>query len=144
MKLSFCRVKIRTVLTWLWYWLPPLFMMAVIFYFSAQQSLPQAPGPWLDAFLKKLTHIAEYTLLFLLLVRAWRRSRVVEGALLAALLTTAAYAISDEFHQSFVPGRHANWYDVLIDVTVPLLLCLVWRGRLRRRLVGAKDPYLTK
>jgi VanZ family protein len=25
------------------------------------------------------------------------------------------YAITDEFHQSFMPGRTALWFDVLID-----------------------------
>ena len=30
-----------------------------------------------------------------------------------ALLFAILYAISDEFHQSFVPGRHPSWVDVL-------------------------------
>lgn len=135
--------RLRTLLSWLWYWLPPLVVMAFVFYISSRSSLPQAQGEWLDALIKKLSHIAEYTLLFLLLVRAWRWTLAtcwgrhsMEEALWAALLTTAAYGISDEVHQSFVPRRRASWYDVVIDVAVPLLLCLLWYARqrsLRRR-----------
>jgi VanZ family protein len=134
----------KKLATWLWHWLPPLMVMAVIFYFSSRTSLPQAAGEWIDALLKKLSHVAEYTLLFLLLVRAWNwtldssegQGRNMGSALWAALVTTALYGISDEVHQAFVPRRHAKLSDVLIDVLVPLLLCLLWywwRGRLRAR-----------
>jgi VanZ family protein len=151
----------KKLVTWLWYWLPPLILMAMIFYVSSQSSLPQAQGEWVDALIKKISHIAEYTLLFLLLVRAWRwtldmrgagRTRPaenagwstysVERALWAALLTTAVYGISDEVHQGFVPRRHSNWYDVVIDVAVPLLLCLLWYGR--RGLLRPRDPDLAE
>jgi VanZ family protein len=141
--------KIQKLATWLWYWLPPLILMAVIFCVSSQSSLPQAKGEWLDALIKKIAHIAEYTLLFLLLVRAWRRGLAsswmghsTERALWAALLSTAAYGISDEVHQAFVPRRHANWYDVVVDVAVPLLLCLLWYGR--RGLLRPRHPDLAE
>jgi VanZ family protein len=134
----------RAVVAWLSYCLPPLLLMAAIFYLSSQPSLPQAPGELLDAVLKKLSHAVVYVVLFLLLLRAWRRSALAHRALQAALLTTAAYAISDELHQAFVPGRKANWYDVLIDVSLPLLLCLLWRDRLRKGSVRRKDEYLAE
>ena len=31
-----------------------------------------------------------------------------------ALLFAVLYAVSDEFHQSFVPGRHPSWVDALV------------------------------
>ena len=138
------RVNMRAIVTWLWHWLPPLVLMAVIFSLSAQPHLPQAPGELLDALLKKLTHAAIYTALFLLLVRAWRHSGVALRAVEAALVTTAIYAFSDELHQSFVPGRKANWYDVLIDVIVPLLLWWLWRRGLPMAFFRRQDEYLTK
>ena len=143
--------KIRKLVTWLWYWLPPLILMAVIFYLSSRSSLPVAEGEWVDAVIKKLAHIGEYTLLFFLLVRAWRRSlagsrarqsRSMEQSLRAALLSTAAYGISDEVHQAFVPRRHANWFDVIVDVAVPLVLCLLWYRH--RRLLRPRDPDLAE
>ena len=126
------RLNIRRALTWLWHWLPPLIVMATIFYASAQTSLPQAKGEWLDALIKKLAHIGEYTVLFLLLARAWAYSVRLPSSLWAAWLSTAAYAISDEVHQSFVPNRHANWYDVVIDVALPLLLSVLYGFASRR------------
>jgi VanZ family protein len=130
--------------SWLWRWLPPLLWMGLIFFLSAQPDLPHAPGEWLDAVLKKFGHAAEYLLLFCMLLRAWRYSRSPAKALDAALLATALYAVSDELHQAFVPGRHANWYDVLIDVGLPLLLWRVWRGRLRGGLLRSEDEYLAE
>jgi hypothetical protein len=144
MNLTSHRNKIANVLTWLWYWLPPLLVMAAIFYLSHQPDLPHAPDPWLDVLLKKLGHAAEYAVLFLFLLRAWRRDRAADQALNTSLIATAAYAISDELHQAFVPGRKANWYDVLIDVSLALLLWrLLRRGRWRGLLHG-KDKYLAE
>ncbi len=136
--------KTANVLTWLWYWLPPLMLMVVIFFLSAQPTLPQAPGELLDALLKKLMHAVVYALLFLLLFRAWNHSHLGDDALNAALLTTAAYAVSDELHQAFVPGRRANWYDVLIDVSAALLLCWLLRSGRWARLFHGKDNYLAE
>jgi VanZ family protein len=103
--------------------------MGIIFYFSNQPDLPRAPQPWLDLLLKKLAHVAEYTVLFVLLRRAWRRTLTSELALSVSLVITAAYAVSDEVHQAFVPGRHANAYDVAIDLTGVLLLWCLFRRR---------------
>lgn len=60
------------------------------------------------------------------------------------MATTAAYAISDEWHQSFVPGRKANWYDVLIDVSGALLLWWLLRGGRWRGLFGRRDEDLAE
>jgi VanZ family protein len=128
----------------LWYWLPPLLVMAAIFYLSHQPDLPHAPDPWLDVLLKKLAHAAEYTILFLLLLRAWRRDRAADQALKTSILTTALYAISDELHQAFVPGRKANWYDVVIDVSGVLLLWWLLRNGRLGRLFHGKDKDLAE
>jgi len=129
---------LRRIAVWLWRWAPPLLLMASIFYLSHQPDLPHAPDPWLDVLLKKLGHTTEFAVLFLLLWRAWRGQRPAGQVLNWAMVATAAYAISDEWHQSFVPGRKANVYDVLIDVSGALLLWWWlrggrWRGFFRRR-----------
>jgi VanZ family protein len=143
--------RLGKLVAWVWYWLPPLILMAVIFYASSRSSLPQAQSESVDALIKKISHIAEYTLLFLLLARAWRwtlagRPAGSEGdvarALWVALLTTMAYAISDEVHQAFVPRRHASWVDVVIDVAVPVLLCLLWYRR--RSFLRTRHPDLAE
>ena len=132
----------QRVLIWLWHWLPPILLMAAIFYLSHQPDLPQAPDPLLDVLLKKLGHAAEYAVLFLMLVRALGQTRTADRVLDTSLLTTAAYAISDELHQSFVPGRRANWYDILIDASMALLLWRLLRGGRWRRLFRREDKNL--
>ena len=84
--------RIGAMGSWLWHWLPPFLLMALIFFLSAQPTLPEAPGELLDALLKKLAHAVVYLLLFCSLLRAWRHSRNARQALNAALLTTALYA----------------------------------------------------
>ena len=40
------------------------------------------------------------------------------------------YAISDEIHQIFVPGRAGRWYDVLIDTTgayLGYIMCILFK-----------------
>jgi VanZ family protein len=111
--------------------------MAGIFLLSHQPDLPHAPDPWFDVLLKKLGHATEFTVLFLLFGRALRQTQPSGQALNWAMVVTAAYAISDEWHQSFVPGRKANLYDILIDVSGVLLLWWLlragrWRGLFRR------------
>ena len=103
--------------------------MAVIYYLSAQQSLDSGLGVW-DTVLRKGAHMTEFGLLTLLWWRALGRPA-------PAAAIAIAYAISDEWHQSFVPTRHGSPVDVLID-TAGVLLAIgaahAWRrGRAERR-----------
>src|SRR4051794_34368645 len=79
---------------------PPLVLMAVIFALSAQPSLNSGLGTW-DLVLRKLAHMTEYGLLSLLWWRALGREHR-----LAAIAITLADAATDEYHQTFVAGRH--------------------------------------
>ena len=88
---------------------PPLALMVVIFVLSAQPSLDSGLGTW-DLVGRKLGHMAEYGLLWLLWWRAFRYARPA----LAAVITLA-YAASDEWHQTFVDGRGGTPVDVAID-----------------------------
>jgi VanZ family protein len=88
---------------------PPLVLMGVIFFFSAQPDLSTGLGVW-DTILRKAAHMAEYALLWFL----WYRALELRSPL-PAVAITLAYAASDEFHQTFVEGRHGSPLDVLID-----------------------------
>ncbi len=98
-------------------WIPALLVMAAIFFFS---SLPSNDIPNFGNFdfsVKKLGHMLGYALLaqaYLYGLRAQfhNRSRLF---LLLAWLLTIAYAFTDEFHQSFTPGRNSTIIDVGID-----------------------------
>jgi VanZ family protein len=82
---------------------------------------------------RKLAHFTEYAILGLLAARAFlgsgRRS-LRKSWLLLSLLLVILYALSDEFHQLFVPSRTGSIYDSLIDMsggTAALLLLALWR-----------------
>ena len=59
---------------------------------------------------RKAAHFTEYGILFWLLVRGPMARRPY-----LALLMCVVYALTDEGHQVFVPGRTASLYDVALD-----------------------------
>ena len=110
-------------------WLPPLVWLAVIFTFSTRHGGGHLPTA--EIALRKLAHVTEYLVLTLLLLRALRRSGVAQAVPVAAV-AALAYACSDEWHQSFVPGRTATPRDVAIDgVGIALAALAATRTRLR-------------
>ncbi len=102
-------------------WLPVLVWAGVIFAFSSIPSLSTHLGTW-DLILRKLAHMTEYAILALLLVRA-------SGSSAWAFALAVAYAGTDEFHQTFVRGRHGTPVDVGIDAVG----ALIGLGTLHRR-----------
>ena len=88
-------------------WLAVLVWAAVIFAFSAVPSLSSGLGTW-DYVLRKCAHMTEYAILAVLLVRA-------TGSYAWAFALAVGYACTDEFHQTFVRGRHGSPIDVGID-----------------------------
>ncbi|HEX8075221.1 MAG TPA: VanZ family protein [Thermoleophilaceae bacterium] len=97
-------------------WGPPLALMAVIFLLSAQPDLSTGLGIW-DQIGRKLVHALEYGALCFLWWRALRTVAAWPWALVAAFCVSLGYAGTDEFHQTFVEGRHGAPIDVLIDST---------------------------
>ena len=88
-------------------WLPVVVWAGVIFTLSAVPGLGTGLGTW-DVALRKLAHLTEYAVLGALLLRAVRRPPL-------AVVLGSAYAVTDEFHQTFVSGRHGSPVDWLID-----------------------------
>jgi VanZ family protein len=93
--------------------LPALLAMGVIFFLSAQPSDP-VDRAWWDVLLRKLAHFTEYAVLTALWWRALR-GLGVRFPLATAIAISLAYAATDEYHQTFVDGRHGTPVDVLID-----------------------------
>ena len=89
---------------------PPLLLMALIFFLSAQPDLNSGLGTW-DTILRKLAHMAEFGLLWLL----WWRALGYAAPALGRPLIAIAYAVTDELHQTTVEGRVGSPVDVLID-----------------------------
>ena len=89
----------------------PLALMGLIFFLSAQ---PNPPGPDLGAWANVVAHFAEYAALAALW--AWALAPALgRRAIAAAAAIAFAYALTDEYHQSFVEGRDADLLDLAVD-----------------------------
>lgn len=100
-------------------WILAIIWAAAIFYFS---SIPNPPQPFTgdELFTLILTtteHVIEYFILGFLLFHAFKenRRRSLEKAFTLAILAAFIYAITDEIHQYFVPGRMADIRDLTAD-----------------------------
>jgi VanZ family protein len=107
-------------------WLPVLVWAAVIFAFSSVPDLGTGLGGW-DLVLRKIAHAAEYAILGALLLRATGNPRL-------AFAIGVVYAISDEVHQLFVPGRMGSPIDVAIDAVGVAVGIVLWLSVRDRRL----------
>jgi len=108
--------------------------MGVIFFLSAQPTLPHHPDNLFDTILKKVGHAVEYGILTFLLWRALSQGQGIlsRSALVTAFLVSVLYAASDEYHQTFVPGRKGKLVDVGVD-TIGALVALLVLGSLGKK-----------
>jgi VanZ family protein len=113
--------------------------MAVIWWLSAQPDL--SSGLKQDFFLRKCAHATEYAVLTLLWARAVAglaprpRAGLLAPGVAAAI--ALAWAVSDEWHQTFVPGRVGSPRDVAVDAAgIAIGLALLRWDRVGGRLLG--------
>src|SRR4029453_18853657 len=147
-----------TMRTFLKYWLPVFIWFGVIFasstdIFSAEHTSRYLVPflRWLDPqisistiamihfALRKLAHLTEYAVLAALLWRALRRGTKLRARMstlfVGVWVTCAIFAVSDEFHQSFVASRSMSPLDVMIDISgaavglAICVLCALWANR---------------
>lgn len=118
-----------------------LFWMVLIFSLSAQVAEASAqlsggllqkllallPFPISEFFLRKMAHFTEFLILGLFFYHAFYRSFLKRMPVIS-FLCTALYAVSDEVHQIFVPGRACQFRDMLIDSAGALLGILLISG----------------
>jgi len=101
--------------------------MAAIFYVASLSEPPLPPG-----ISDKPSHSLAYLGLAITIARAFAGglpARVGRRAAVASVLLTIAYGITDEFHQSFVPGRSAELYDLYADAIGAIIgtaACWAW------------------
>jgi len=99
--------------------LPPILWGGLIFILSSQQTLPGFDESVWDFVFKKLAHITVYTVLYLLLFRAMQLTLNTNRKFrywTIPLAICLVYAVSDELHQSLVPGRYPTARDVGYDM----------------------------
>jgi len=117
------------------YVLPLFLYMLLIFLLSSISHYPKIL-PWVFN-LDKFVHTIEYYILGYLFMRALVTSTrgVFRGApAVFTIVFGMLYAISDEWHQSFVPGRYASVYDILFDI-VGVVRVPILSGFVRHRVV---------
>lgn len=112
--------------SWVARWLPLLTAMGAIFFVSHQPAAELPDFGFWDVSLKKLGHFLAYALLAILALRAvwgWKRPYLI------AALIVFLFSLSDEYHQTFIPGRNGTFLDVIIDIAgaMTCLIILYWR-----------------
>ncbi len=120
------------ILSFLRWWSPLLAYMVVIFLVSSasRPSLLQYAPDY-------MWHFVGYFVMGLLAIRAFARGLEYPAGGKAALfgvMLALVYAVSDEWHQSFVPGRVASLHDItadamgIISAVVALYIGWSWKG----------------
>ncbi len=94
-------------------WAPALAWMACIFVLSSRSDLPKAADSRIQELLLTVAHFVGYGVLAILLAYALALPR--HGKVIACVLAVL-YGVTDEFHQSFTPGRSASAVDLLVDL----------------------------
>ncbi len=106
---------------------------------ALEHILPRLSSQGAGYDIRKYAHMAEYLCLgvssCLLFLEIERMERPTGKALLSALLFCFLYACTDEWHQTFVPGRVGAFSDVMIDSAGSALgICMISTIKLAKRL----------
>jgi VanZ family protein len=96
-------------------------MMLVIFLMSARSPSELPNFHWADGIVKKGAHVIVYGLLALLY---WRAFELKTEKRRVAWFLAVLYAVTDEFHQSFAPGRNPSLWDVVLFDNLGAVLAL--------------------
>ena len=146
------------------YWLPLFIWLGVIFVGSTEVMSAEQTSRFLVPFLRwldpqisfaaiaaihfalrKLGHLTEYAIFAALLWRALRCGTCLQAKMsilfLLAWLAAAIFAVTDEFHQSFVPSRTASPIDIMIDICgamIGLIICMMFATQGRSRPLNQK------
>jgi VanZ family protein len=102
-------------------WVPLIAYMSLIFILSSR-TIPDIFPETRN--IDKIIHIVEYSILSVLWLRAiesWWPDMDKKRLFITAVILTSLYGISDEVHQSFVPGRSSEAYDIVADIIGALL-----------------------
>ena len=118
---------------------PVVLWMGVIFAFSSREDVPKPPGFSLDV-TSVAGHLSVYAVLAAL--AWWALGGLVRSPrqrMAAAFCIAILYGLSDEWHQSFVPGRTPDAWDLVVDAIGAMIGIAVATG-LTRRGGRERDP----
>ena len=95
-------------------WLPVIFY-AVLIWLLSSQSRVTLPENLQFRFWDKCAHLLEYSVLGFLIYRAVKNYSPYFRFRIYSMLVAALYGGTDELHQSYVPGRQCDIFDLLFD-----------------------------
>lgn len=125
----------RKILHYIYYWIPPLVWMGIIYYMSSQKSIGMTHDKTSDFFVFKSLHMVEYAFLFFLLYRAFTSIKV-RAQFLYPFFTAVLYSATDEFHQLYISTRQGAIRDILFDIGGMVIMYGIIRNiRLVRKLL---------
>ena len=97
-----------------------LFLYCLLIYWLSDQ--PVLPMPMVFSFQDKIQHLIAY---FIMAVLAWRSFQIMVGSIrilaVVSVVFCSLYGVSDEWHQSFVPGRDVSALDWIADTLGAIL-----------------------
>jgi VanZ family protein len=108
-------------------WIWPLALAGLVIAASSRSEIASPPLPNID----KVAHFLVYGLLGTLVFRAFRRKHLTHRLPLALLsiALVSAFGVSDEWHQSFTPGRSvemADWIADTFGAALAIILYSAW------------------
>ena len=110
-------------------WIWPIALASTIFLASGRSQVAAPDVPNID----KIAHFFVYGLLGTLVARVSVVARLRPLGMYSAVVICSLYGFSDEFHQSFTPGRSVEFLDWLSDTCGAALAVFVYaRWRLYR------------
>ncbi len=102
-------------------------MMILIFIASGTPGSDLPKFGWWDVIVKKGAHMTGYALLAAAMLYGLTGGEAASGRqALRAVFLAALYAVTDEFHQRFTPGRGPSIADVGIDTLGATIGLLIW------------------
>ena len=105
----------------IWNWIPALVTMGIIFWFSSRSADELPVFSWADTIIKKSGHVIGYAILAFWY---WVALRKDKNKRWLAWLLAILYALTDEYHQVFVSGRHPSVWDVILFDNLGALISL--------------------
>lgn len=117
-----------------YHWLPVFIWAFLIFYLSSLPIPAVSAVGWQEFAVKKFAHMVVYGVLAILLYRTLKFENIRRAAILSVAIS-ALYGVTDEYHQSFTPGRGPSIKDVIFDTIGAYLAVYVLWKYLRQKIL---------
>lgn len=118
----------------IFYYLPPIVWMMIIFYMSSLPHFAIVENTFYDFIIFKILHMIEFGFLYFLLFRAFAVNKFPSSKkLLYPFIIAVFYAVTDEIHQTLVPTREGRIRDIFIDtagiwIVYMFIKKIKWKG----------------